>query len=561
MSGYLSAVVRNFERDANGSRKVIRELVERDPDGFFAGAVEILRQQDDSRGSQFLIAQLVANDLLLRALCEPGFSREQAMELARAAARVDPMTDVALAKRLADSAAAEETALPSDSAARLMEILAEISEGARILPSLMRLMRHSNPFVRSKAVKLVGKGSGSVKWVRGRLAETDPRIRANAIEALWGIDNEEVRELLRSATKDGNNRVAGNALAALYRLGECAVIPEIVRMTDHGSALFRTTAAWVMGETGDPRFTELLARMMREPNAAVRARAMASLGKIKTAVARSRQGTQWLATGLLLEADPQKSLRRLQLAVMSEGGAEHQRILPTQFLLTEGSKNVLNYKVTEQPSPEAMSVSFVFPRHASKETPPWASGGLNCREWKRTSDLWSVDTYAEGEGRSGAAPESTTRYSANLETLTVALTETPKRSDCVELWRTLWSVAQVDQSLTRGKRHMIVVCNTAPERSAGDALVSAVIATKGLMQVISTIPNPKVEDFCRRAGASFQVVETEEAALKAVELAYLNLLARYEISYQRLSVGATKLKVRVNSSEGWAETSFDLPAG
>src|SRR5205085_1468063 len=106
--------------------------------------------------------------------------------------------------------------------ARLMEILAAISDGARIFPSLVRLLRHPNPHIRSKAVLMIGRGNRSPKWVRQRLADTDSRIRANAAEALWGVNNDEAREILQSLVHDSNNRVAGNAILGLYRLGDCS---------------------------------------------------------------------------------------------------------------------------------------------------------------------------------------------------------------------------------------------------------------------------------------------------------------------------------------------------
>ena len=553
----LSTLVRHFDRDADSSRKSIRDLVERDPESFYTGAIEILKEHDDSRGSQFVVAMLASYDLLLRALCDPAFTREQAIELARAAARVDPMTDVGLARRLADSATAPDSAMSADRAGRAMELLAEISDGTRILPSLMRLMRHSNPYVRSKAVKLVGRG-GSVKWVRGRLAESDPRIRANAIEALWGVDNEEARELLLAATRDGNNRVAGNALLALYRLGDCSMIPEILKMADHGSALFRSTAAWVMGETGDERFTEVLAKLLRESNAAIRTRAMKSLGRIKAAMAQSRQGSHYLATGIMLDCDPQK--RRLQLSVTSTDGAQYLKILPTQVLLCEDGRQVIQYKVTERPEPDAMSVVFVFPRTGIPGTSAWTVAALNCLNWKRSSDLWAVETYTADNAVAGGDASTGVegpRFSACPDLITAALRTPAPRPDCAEFWRSIWNAVRPDQGQSRGKRHVIVFSDAPPERSPGDGLISAVIASRCIVQVISTVANANLQRFCQKAGAGFKAADTGEGVTREIELAYLNLLARYEIGYSS-SAPVSVLKIRISTPDGWAEANFSL---
>ena len=108
-----------------------------------------------------------------------------------------------------------------------------ISDGARIFPFVVRLLRHANPHIRSKAVLMIGRGNHSPRWVRERLADTDPRIRANAAEALWGVETAEARELLQSLVHDSNNRVAGNAILGLYRLGDYSMIPEIAAMARH----------------------------------------------------------------------------------------------------------------------------------------------------------------------------------------------------------------------------------------------------------------------------------------------------------------------------------------
>ena len=209
--------------------------------------MEILKASGDSRGAQYLVALMVSTGMLLRALCDPELSRDEALRLARAARRVDPMVDVALARSLADSAAGDGATHVADPA-RLMDILCELADASRIMPSLMRMMRHPNPNLRSKAVKMIGRGSRSTKWVMGRLSEPDPRVRANAIESLWGVDTAEARTLLKFAASDASNRVVGNALLGLYHLGEASILADIINLAAHESA-----ALSGLGRLGDGR--------------------------------------------------------------------------------------------------------------------------------------------------------------------------------------------------------------------------------------------------------------------------------------------------------------------
>jgi hypothetical protein len=204
----LANLVRNFEADPANSRDRIRDLLDNDRESFYATAVEILKTAGDCRGAHYLVALFVSSGLLLRALCDSALSREDALSLGRSAKRVDPLVDVALARSLADGAMGSG-AVPIADPSRLMDILCEIADAGRIMPSLMRMMRHPNSHLRSKAVKLIGRGSLSARWVMGRLSESDPRIRANAVESLWGVDTPEARALLNFAANDGDNRRRG----------------------------------------------------------------------------------------------------------------------------------------------------------------------------------------------------------------------------------------------------------------------------------------------------------------------------------------------------------------
>ena len=195
--------------------------------------------------------------------CDPALDREQVTRVARAAIRVDSMADVKMARRLADELETGNGSVSIPDAVRLLEILNEVSTGARLLPAMVRIYRHPDPYLRSKTVLFVGRANRSGRWASDRQSDTDPRIRANAIEGLWGVETSAAREMLQAAAQDSNNRVAGNALLGLYQLGETTSIVAVLQMAQHGSAVFRSTAAWMMGQTGDPRFKEALAGSLR----------------------------------------------------------------------------------------------------------------------------------------------------------------------------------------------------------------------------------------------------------------------------------------------------------
>jgi hypothetical protein len=544
----LDALVRNLDRDAARSKRLIRQLMEEDQNVFLRTALPILQTHLDSVGAQYVVGVLSTSGLLVRALTDPQLSREQALALAQTAARVDSNAEMALARALADTVADADADAHTDEHSRLMEILSAISDGSRIFPCLVRLLRHRNPHIRSKAVLLIGRGNRSANWVRQRLGDSDPRIRANAAEALWGVDTPEARELLESLVHDPNNRVAGNAIAGLYRLGDHSMIQEIMALARHDSPVFRSTAAWAMGATGDPRFTEALAGLLREPHGVIRKRAFAALGCIRTAVAQAHQGPPCRLFGRILDPEPGRPGRRLTFGVAREGGTAAPPLLPTQILLTEDGQNVVQYRVIERPLPETMSVVFVLPRSGADVV-------RACLPWKRSTDLWGFLYYTREVSAATPVGEGPLRFHSAPEAILTELDRAPAAHDCGDLWHNVARSVAIDSAGLMGKRRVIVVNEPANRRSATEELVTAAAAVQAFVQAISFGQDSAVEDFCRRAGGLYREGD-ESAALET----YLNLLTRHEVLYQPVNPDAQSLKVRLHGPGLYAEMRLSLGA-
>lgn len=543
----LDALVRNLDRDAARSKRLIRGLLDEDRDTFLKMALPLLKARLDSVGAQYIVGVLSASGLLVRTLIHPELTREQALAVAQTATRVDSNAEAALARALSENLGEADAAERVEEQTRLMEILCVVSDGSRIFPALVRLLRHPNPHIRSKAVLMIGRGNRSATWVRQRLGNSDPRIRANAAEALWGVDTPEARELLQSLVHDPNNRVAGNALVGLYRLGEQSVIPEILALARHDSPVFRATAAWAMGATGDPRFTEALAALLREPHGVIRKRAFAALGSIRAAVSDARQGARWRLFARVLDVEAGRAGRRVAFGVARENGGLARPIRPTQVLLSEDGQNVTQYRVVERPLPETMPIVFVLPRSGAAEA-------RACLCWKRPTDLWGLLYYTaatSGPPPAAAAP----RFHSSQEAITAELDRVPPASDCDDLWHSVARAVKVDGGSNAGKRRIILFNQPADRAAAGEELVSAAIASQAYVQAVSFGPDGAVQDFCRRVNGHFR-----EAGEDGGVEAYLSLFAKYEASYQPLDAEAQSLKIRLHGPGLYAETRVALRA-
>jgi hypothetical protein len=551
------ALVRDFDRDALANSKCISEILRHHREVFYSTSVEILKYDADSRAAQYLVKLLVTGNLLFRALCEPALDRARVTELARLALREDPLIDVKIARQLADNRYDAAGGVGTGIAERVLEILEEISDGKRILSPLLRMLLYDNPHLRSKAVLMIGRSGRNLRWLKRRLKESDTRVRANAIEAMWGFDSAGARELLEWASRDGNNRVAGNALFGLYQLGEIYALAELAKMASHDSAAFRRTAAWVMGKTGDPRFAEVLGHMIADNHADVRKSAFAAVGRIRAAVAQASHRVEWPVAASCGPKDPNTGQRRVSVAVVSADGSENPRVLPAQFILSENGQPVWSYRLLEKEAPEAMTIIFLFPC----DVPNWEPSALRCMSWKRSKDLWSVAHYTGGEN-SPAAPAADLDlplFIANASQAAPAVEKTPERTDCTSFWSSVHRAVMPGNTPVSGTRHMIVLAPEYAGNCSEDEVIAAVHASRTSIQVLSPTANPGLRDFCSRVNGRFQLLEDMASVEERISLAYLSLLARYEIRYQPVSPDASSLKLRVQTLAGWGETIAPFP--
>lgn len=542
----LAALVRDFDRDVITNRKGITEFLQNEPELFYLIAIEILKRDVDSRAAQYMVALLLHDNLLFRALCDPALDRERATDVARQAHLGDRSVDVKLASELADAGTADSGIAPG-MAERLLEIIDHISDGKRILPSLLLMLNTGNPFLLSKAVLMIGRSGKSLTWIGKRLQETDTRVRANAIEAMWGIDTPEARELLQWATRDTNNRVAGNARVGLYRLGEISPLAELITMAVHASAVFRSTAAWAMGATGDPRFSEVLGRMIADSSAHVRKSSFVAVRRVREAAAQIAQTVEWRVAIAPEQKNPRTGERSVSVAVITKDGHEDPAVLPAQFLLSENGQPVWSYRVAEKTQPGPLALIFLFPRQLELSGKPWDQVGSRSVKWKRSTDRWSALPYSGSDTPlvRPADPEPASSI-AN-----------PAAADGTGFWNAVQRAVIPPNTVRRGLPHIIALV-LEDVGDANDNLISAVQTAQIPIQVISTYPNPALREFCRRIEGRFHYVKDSAAIEEAISLAYLSLLSRYEIRYQSVAPDGVSLKLRVHTPAGWGETTVEL---
>ncbi len=255
----------------------IRRLSIEGSDLFFDAAMRHLKGSRESNGHRMLAILLLKRDRLQDEIVNPrAGSREDAIELVRRFLAVDPSFDVKLARRLPGRSYSSAESLTGLSAARALDVLDHTSRGRRLLPIVGHLPQSSDPKLSSKATLFVGRRVQSPAWVVQQLKRPEQRVRASAVESLWGLNGPEVLRILEGCAGDRNNRVVGNALVGLHLAGSPDAAGEILGMSRQAADSRRLTAAWALGQLKGEPFAHRLTELMRDENPAVRGMALRS---------------------------------------------------------------------------------------------------------------------------------------------------------------------------------------------------------------------------------------------------------------------------------------------
>ncbi len=302
---------------------------------------------------RFVATLLTTNDVLqtlLEVYCQ---SKEEAIARARKLA----LSDIRFDANLLHCFTNQEDRKWSDEALLIgLDILDAVSERDRLVLGVMTFLKHANPKVRSKAALFISRRRPNLTWIADLTTQSDARVRANIIEGLYGIKEDFIARLFRKHVNDPDNRVAGNAILGLYRLGDADSILLIDDLAKHENPKFRVTSAWCMGQTGDPRFANALVSQLSDADKLVRKQALLALGNIKKALAevRNRNPLRLAIRKHRSESDTDC----ISTTVRKDSEEIVRQVLPTEFLVKAGGKYIRQYRVQEYDRSAPIEVVF-----------------------------------------------------------------------------------------------------------------------------------------------------------------------------------------------------------
>jgi HEAT repeat protein len=569
MESEVRKIISEFDSNPITGARSLRALVQADRAVFLKSAMALLRKGEDSAGVMYLQTMLLSQGLLLRPLCDPSaFTLEEATKIARHLMVVDPRFDLRLLRTLIPNnsgISTQELERIAGTAAgiRLLEIIAEVSDGAHVLPTMTRLLSHPDTRVRSKAALLVGRSNKNYKWVQERLSEPDARVRANAVESLWGSDTAGSRAVFWSALGDDDSRVVGNAVLALYRLGDQASIRLILQMMSHPETAFRSTGVWVMGETGDSRFLPTLGRLISDAAAELRGEVFRSIAKLKKAMANRSSGAPLgMFMGQTLRAED--NWVEFTAAIRCARGQQIPELTATNFAIWEDSVLVREYSVRQRGRHEPAAVALGLPRLLDRTGPLidlQEAAVERALRYKRKQDIWTVLKYVTTAQERAFSAETTAALTPSNEDLAAArmpFTTDPEHiSDAVSTPGTRMACAsdlhQAARALiaatghTRAARNIILVCQSPVDTFTRDVHeeVEAANMASVAVHIISPWANSPMHELCSKSQGTLLTPSSPDEIPEALEALCASLVNSYKLRYQPEKPGASKLRLQV----------------
>jgi hypothetical protein len=518
---------------------------------------------------------MLERGLLLRALCEPLIPEQRVCGIIQALMAEDAGSDLALVKAIAASAQSQQPQGGYKALLRVLNNLERLVDARRVAPRLLPLLRHPDPKLRSKAVRIIGRCCRNAQWVARQLADPDPRTRANAMEALWGIEDQESRNLLKKAAMDKDNRMTGNALLGLYRAGDPSSIGELLKIAANGDAPFRLSAAWAMGECGDQRFHDALKALADDKDPRIRKRSELSLGRLDAEAAKPELGLPWRMAALRDAPEGEESGNRLVVALQATDGTEPPAIPATQLWVFEDDKPVVDYVVERLEVPHKLVFAFLIPAMADGSQIPIVNAAQRALAWKRPQDAWAAVHYKPprqwhvsvtliGEIIEIAPPEEVSVpvdapvFMADDESAAAAVQCVPAGPVHGCLWDAIVETIKACTGVGAADvEPHVVIYSPQDARTPAGHRVERLAALDSAIPVhcIAGTDHAFLRELCERSHGTYHVVAGDAEVAETLERLYIRLLARYRVSYLG-SRNAVRGCLQVRTPEGWATTAI-----
>lgn len=278
-------LLRSFLNDPDERlmRMAAREIVRRRPMDFENMLLQLMTGAPES-----------VRKVISRAIGQSGFEqfwvrfdrmdRATRKQAGRAMLKLLPDAMQRLTKRLQTG--------PIDQAIKAMQIVQELGLTEALRNVLIPMCQHPHAKVRSKAVNLLGEvpSLASDALLERVLTDTDPRVRANAIEVLESKKEVQFLPMLAQRARSSHNRERANAIKAMHRMRVGTASSQLLGMLRDQRPEHRISAMWALRQTGIWQLINEVGRIAKQDeNLRVRRYALGVIKQVVEAVQAAKQ--------------------------------------------------------------------------------------------------------------------------------------------------------------------------------------------------------------------------------------------------------------------------------
>lgn len=278
---------------------------------------------------------------------------------------------------------------------RMLDLLEGLDALQRVLQVKAELLSHPVAQIRSRAVLLVGRASKNYGWLKRQLSDKDPMVQANAVEAVWGLDNKDARQILDLGLISSHATVVANSHLGFYKIGETASVSNLFAMAKQENEADRVAAYWAMGETLDPRFLVCITEAFRKEGPKTKGVALRALTQLRRQL-KSFEDAGSLRVVIRNESVQEDGWHKADLSLLAAHPNDAVAISPTNAVLSTAAGPVGEWTLERAVDADQLAVAFAQTRIINESDPYLCSilkGLSTCLGYKRPRDMWTIDRF------------------------------------------------------------------------------------------------------------------------------------------------------------------------
>ena len=544
--------------------KKLREWNESDPHHFIQSAAAFLKSAKEDRFSRLVLYLLREREGDLGHLLfqSPILPANESIELAALASRIDPRLQGKWATSLARNLEhwAENDSV--DEILRQIEVLARCIDSIRLARLLTELSKHSDPRIRSKAVLFSGQLIDSSNESRA-LQDPNARVRANALEAMWGRQDDQAIALFKKHSNQKGLRESVNSLLGLHQAGHLSARTQLMELADSSDTRLQLGAIWAMGQTKDPRLHIYLQTRLRNSSDPLRVSLLKAARNIKHTRDQIESHPR---LKLNLKSYEDFGLGQIHITLLASDRNDRMlsvsKIHPVGILVRDGAHPVDSIRVEVSGSTLPIDVALLLP-----STHSVSIGELKrLVETKQGEDRWCIQ-FSSNHPVRGNPYNAKIEFHSNLDKLfVIQLSKVRGNTDTVH--------ASMDRLVTsfpvrESTRHIIALFDSAQPDSAPPA--SNLLEHFRSRQVtphllirnsIQSSQSHEWKKFCHKLGGSFAELSSDRGIVPQLQNIARSLHSKIDLKCHvgRITGSREKnehLNIELISDAGLGELTLD----